>query len=263
MLRQLTQAFLSTTLLLPLGAQPIQERYKYAVIGRVVDGCGQPVAHAQVLLFPPKPLSEGKGGDQLIVEETADDKGRFRYEGEATDPVRQNLYVTTPYPPNAEAPITPPFDEVKGIDRLFDGRPVLIKKNEDVNVGDVIVQVRYGVVLVQLQNRMGKPLFTDAADWEWIGLRVRDARGKVVSEFSLSPASVRRAVRVDQSAIAVALPEGTWSIEIAPDGEGGVWLKSNTKLLVQVSNSPLQITLKPPTKRNERTIKRARQPVRR
>lgn len=252
MLRQLTQIVLSAMLLLSFNTQAIQKQYNWVVRGRVVDEHGRPVAHASVLVFPPEMLSEWKGHDLLIIEVEADAEGRFRYEGEDLIPIDSKyvLYVTSCRPPDAFTPVTltPPFDLAKGTDLAFVGRPVRVKSGEEVDVGDVPVQVRYGVVVVHLRNRAGAPMLTDAESWEGVGVRVRDARGKIVDESFLSQAAVRKAVRVDQSAIAIALPEGVWRIEVAPDGEGGRWFTSNL-LTVQASDSPLQVILKPPAKR--------------
>lgn len=249
MLRQLMQVVLSTMLLSLLNAQTTQEQYKYVVRGRVVDDKGRPVPYAQTVLHPPEPLSSWKGHDLLIIGEEANAEGRFRYEGVTDVPVHDEvLYVTAPPPSNAYIGIFPPMDELRSINRSFAGRPVRVKSNEEMNVGDVPVQIRFGVVVVHLRNRAGAPMFTDAESWEGVGVRVRDVRGKRVSERYLSSASVSKAVRVDQSAIAIALPEGRWSIEVAPDGEEGAWLRSD-KLLVRALATPLQVSLKPSAKR--------------
>jgi len=254
---QLLKVMLLATLLSSSTALSIYGQYKWSVVGRAVDSCGKPVPHARVLVYP----REDPGGwERIITDVEADAEGKFRYTGEDTKLVNRDdtLYVTSSYPANAvfSGNLLPPFYAVSRVDRLFTGRSLHFKSNEEVNVGDVPVQVYYGVVIVYLQDRNGKPMFTDTKDWEYIGLRIRDIHGRRVEEGDISPADVREAVRVKESAIALALPEGAWQIEIAPDGLKGkrpYGLKgkvlSSERLLVKASNSPLKVTLKRATRR--------------
>lgn len=202
----------------------VHSQYKWAVTGRAVDEFGNPVRHARVLVFPSAP--EGWAGG-TITDEKADAEGRFRFERNSSVLVNNEsfLYVTSPFPKDADIPINliPPFRVSRQDHPALNGLLLRFKSNQELNVGDVPVQVYYGVVIVYLQDRRGKPMFTDAKEWEYIGIRIRDVHGKIVQESDLSPASARDAVREKGSAVAIMLPEGVWRIEIAPAGLKQKW----------------------------------------
>lgn len=245
--------FILLGMLVPsINAQAVQGRVKWTITGRVVDNCGKPVSNARIYVVPTGPLI-----GTSIDNEIAGGDGRFHYQRESSVSGVSDmfLYVTAPFPINAYIPLNPPFYAVNRVDRSFTGQAIKVKTGEELNLGDVPVQVNYGVVVIHLQDRKGEPMFTDAENWEYIGIRVRDLNGKIVVQRDVSPASVKYAVRVKESAIAIMLPEGAWRIEIAPDGLKQKWpydLKEpvlvTEMLLVKTSNSPLEVTLRPKSK---------------
>lgn len=225
-----------------LSAQAVQDgnrRYTYVVKGRVVDGRGQPSAHARVIIHAPGPEDTC---ESWVVHHEVDAEGRFRVEATASLPMEKRvLYVITSLPPNAHAPIAPPFRELNSTNRAFAGLPILIKKNHEVDVGDVPIQVHYSELLVHLRGDKGAPAFTEFTDESAlprIQLRVRDFRGDVVGEGGVA----RNAFRRGQSAIAVALPEGKWQIEIALDARVMSWHPLPEPLTVQTSTAQLERT---------------------
>ncbi len=249
------QIFLFRVMILVANAQNVRGQNKWTVTGRIVDNCGKPVSDARIFTFPAGPVIGTR-----FDNEVADADGRFRYERESSVPGESEtfLYITTPFPPNAHISgnFVPPFYAIRHVDRSFAGRAIRVKTNAELNLGDVPIQVYYGVVIVYLKNRKGEPMFTDAEDWEYIGIRIRDLQGKVVDERYFPPASVKEAVRENGAAIALALPEGAWRIEIAPDGLQQKWpykpkgkVLSSEMFLLKVSNSPLEITLRAGSKK--------------
>lgn len=224
---------------------------KWAVTGRAVDECGKAVPYAWVLVLPADPPEGRVGG--TITYEMADGEGRFRFEGESMiSESEYTLYITSPFPDYTTvfANLIPPFEISTKDHPQFGGTQIRFKNSEEVDVGDALVQVNYGVIVVYLQDRKGRPLFSNTEDWEYIGLRVRDLNGKVVSEETIPPADVREAVRVSESAISLALPEGVWRIEIAPAGVKQKWpfgLKGKILVsdnLIVKREKPTKVTLK-------------------
>src|SRR5947209_15926781 len=97
-------------------------------------------------------------------------------------------------------------------EKRFKGQRILVKKNIPLDLGDVPVQVRYGIVKVNLRDRNGALLITNIESWRGVWLRVRDTRGRTITTTSLSINNVQEAVNAAESSITVALPEGTWRI---------------------------------------------------
>ncbi len=213
------------------------------VIGRVVDGCGKPVPHARVLVFGPEPQG-GMIGGLTITDEQADADGHFKYEIYQTKSPETDsfLYVTSPIPLNAFITLTPPFNALRKIGNSFLGLPIHLRPNQEVNIGDVKVQVIFGVVVARLQDRKGLPMFDDPKDWEYVGLRIRDIQGRIVEETEVPPASAKAAVRANGTSLAIVLPEGVWQIEIGPNGLKGKWIVSDL-FLVKSSVQSVEIVL--------------------
>jgi Ankyrin repeats (3 copies)/Ankyrin repeat len=241
---QVTRTLALGALAVSLSAQTVQDGNRsdtYVVNGRVIDSRGQPSAHARVIIEAPSPEDTL---DSLVVHHEVDAEGRFHLEETATLPIEKRvLYVITPLPLDVHAPILPPFRQLNSTDRAFAGLPILIKKNQRVDVGDVPVQVRYGEVLVYLRDEKDGPLFnvfTNDSDLPHFQLRVRDYRGDVVGEGGVAHNAFRRT----QSAIALALPEGRWQVEIALAARDMIWHSLPEPLNVQASAASLERTLK-------------------
>src|ERR1041385_5750213 len=218
---------LLTVLLLPsCQTSEAQRPYHYRVTGQAVDAKGQPVARAYVVVDAGLP----KTWEDFTYFVAADDSGRFLfYEPEATnDPKKTRyLYATAPLPDQAFSPIRAPFDRLRGLSEpRFSGRPIVIKKNGDADVGAIPIQVWYGMVEIALLDAKGNPLLKDAESWRYAWLRVRNQKRKIITETVLSIADIERAVDVRKSKIEIALPEGTWYVEVSPRENKGPWLRS-------------------------------------
>jgi hypothetical protein len=244
MLRILIRGFLAVTLLLCTNLQAMQDSYTYVVSGRAVDERGQPVPRASIVV-----VAESSGDlREIIYGVQADGEGRFRFEeGERTTEPQETrlLYITGERPSNAYAIITPPFDELPHLEeRKYAGRIISIRKNGELDLGDVPVQVYYGVITIQLQNQIGAPLITNAEAWEGVWLRVRNLDGDILTERGLSISNIRRTVNLNTSTLTIALPEGRWHIEVSVNGDEGPWLTSGAAVTTNRSGCLPQIILR-------------------
>lgn len=218
-----------------------EESHKYVIKGRVVDEHGYPVTHASVIL---QPSVLQKTWESWVIYHETDSEGRFCIEETASHPIQKwILYVVVPPPPDADVPIAPPLRGLRNNYKAFAGLPILMNKGGDVDLGDVLSQVRYGLVLIELLDHSGKPLFTESTEENklpYIWIRVRDVQGNLVGEESV----VRKAFRKAESAIAVALPEGKWQIEAALEANNMAWHTLAQPILVESLTEPLKVTLR-------------------
>jgi hypothetical protein len=232
--------WLIVVLLLPLSTQAGQGEYKYIVSGRVVGQNGQPVVNARIALRPTDRQS-------VLTEAHAssDVYGKFRCVGVTARLVnKQILYVTSPPPAKALFPIRPPFDQLNSSEQPFTGRAVFVNPGQELDVGDVPVQVQYNTVTIYLRDQAGNPLLTKAEDWWDVRVRVRDARGDSIAVEGLSEDEIKENVDTDNSALRVALPQGSWGLEVSLEGLEGPWLTSGTPILVGKPDNSLQVVLK-------------------
>jgi hypothetical protein len=221
-----------------------QEGYRYKVKGRVVDENRQPVAHAVVVVDAGLPTS----WEDFTYSMEADQSGTFLFfEPEATtDPdLTRFLYVTGPVPKKAYNIIRPPFNRLPQlVGPSFASRRIVIKKNQDIDVGDVPIQVRYGVVRIRLQDRRSQPLIKSAEPWRVVWFRIRNHQGAVIAFGSLSINDIEKSVNLRESSVDVSLPEGFWFIDASPNEDKGPWLTSPSPVDVKASyEANLALTL--------------------
>lgn len=240
-MQKLVQTICWAVLLLQISVQAAQGQDMNIIRGRVVDAARRPVAHAIVSLHPTRQADTGtvESVDGLIELYETDADGRFRIPLSPSTQQQAMLYVTTPVPPNAYAPLTVPFTDLTGAS-LLPGQPIVINKNGDADVGEVPVNVRYGTATVYLQDSAGTPLFGRDSNRLPIWLRVRDARGDIGSEGDVPS----RAIRDDNSSIVIALPEGVWNVEVALENRNAQWHATSETLNIGASGRDLRMTLK-------------------
>src|SRR5258707_3707104 len=130
-----------------------QQEYDYAVTGKVIDEHGQPVARAYVV------VNAGPGGDIVLFTE-ADSQGKFRFEERASLlKEERTMYVTSPQFPTASDPVRPPFDMLPhSSNEKYSGQKISINKNGEIDVGEVRVQVYYGLIHLVLHSYKDAPL---------------------------------------------------------------------------------------------------------
>jgi hypothetical protein len=208
-----------------------QEEYDYAVSGRVIDEQGRPVAGAYVV------VDAGPGGDVVVYTE-ADSKGKFRFEQRVSlAKLERTMYVTSPRFPAASDPVRPPFDMLRhSVNERYAGEKIIIKKNGELDVGDVRLQVYYGLIDLELHSSKGLPLTSaEKKKWRRPWLRVRNEKGDFILDSSFPR---------DTSDLRVALPEGTWRLEVTPSYDNGPWFSLDNPVVVSRTNSPQRIILK-------------------
>ena len=213
---------------------------EFSVRGRVVDHRGRPVPGAEVVLEPEATTTTW---EEKIVHHVTDPQGRFIISDTYLAASNIRLFVTSQPPEDTTVPIAPPFRRLWTRSE-FAGVPVHLATNENVDLGDVPLQVTYGLVIFRLQGPKGEPLFTATTPdnrLPGVWVRVRDERGDLVGES----VAYREAFRTDLSGVAVALPQGTWKAELAvgseSDGWTGPqrWTGSRSPLFVKASAGPL------------------------
>jgi hypothetical protein len=210
------------------------DQFDCAATGRVLDASNKPVAHAMIVL---------DGSHQVFFFES-DAEGRFLLKANCWRPVnKRTLFVTSPFVLGGIVPIEPPDYYFSKLGSSFSGQPIVLKKNEVLDVGDVHIQVYYSKVVMKFQNQAGAPLFRRNINWRLVWLRVRDERGRVVQETSMSINQLENYVSTSESLIPMYLPEGRWYLEISPYEDKGPWFKPGVPVTVQRSNSPMEITL--------------------
>ena len=200
---------------------------KYVVTGRIINGAGEPVPHAQLFLEP-----KGTTWRGCVIEyHTADDDGRFRIEKNSAGPIEPwMLYVATPTPGAADTPIS--------LDECTSTAKELLLTRQETDIGDVPVQIRYGLVSLRLPEEARGSLFYKDTRMALIWLRVRDTRGDIVSDGSV----VGSAVNEKEMTLRIALPEGQWQAEVSVGGVDEICIPDRT-LLVKYSDQPARYTL--------------------
>jgi len=233
--RAAAKSCLTLVLFLVLGtAQTVsQEEYHYAVTGRVLDERGQPVGGAYIV------VDAGSGGD-LVVYTEADSQGKFRFEQRVSLPKQERtLYVTSPRFPTASDPVRPPFEVLANSkNEKYSGQKISIEKNGEIDVGDVRVQVYYGLVEIVLHSQKDASLTrAEKSKWRRAWLRLKNEQGQFILDSSFPR---------DAPELKVALPEGTWLLEVTPSYDDGPWYPLDKPVVVNRSDSAQQVILKLP-----------------
>ena len=226
---------LALSLIAVIGTQDVRT---YQLRGRVIDESGRPIAGAAVFLDP---LKE----EDQVFGVTTERDGSFSIKESATiRRPRRQLYIAGPFPDNSVELVSPPFNLLPNLtNRCFLGVNVTLKENVEVSVGDIIPQVLYHRVVVYLKDEKESPLITTGDRWRGLWLRLIDSSGRVVLKTTLSPRDIERAVTLGESSVAIAFPQGDWSIEASLNSPEGPWLIAPNGSRVGVTTS--SITLKP------------------
>lgn len=234
----LARLLTSAALLLALCAQAAaQDTYvTYKVTGRVVDEKGNPVPRALVGLRVPAPQSP-----DLFHNIITGKDGRFTAFEAARRPADQATYYVSAPPADAHVPVDFMYGNFSYLGNSFAGQTVNFDGKQEIDLGDVRVQAQYRKVSIRLLDSKGSPLAPDADAWGRIMVRVRDARGDVLSESGIAESAMRKA----ESSIVVALPEGTWELAVTVFGDAFSWSPLNaTVSLSGGADEPVRASVK-------------------
>lgn len=196
-----------------------------------MDSVGKPVPGAIVYLDPI--------WAHQIFGATADASGNFHIE-ESTSVRRKlrRLYVTAPPPSQVAILIRPPYNLLPRLkEKRFAGKQ-LIMSSKEIDIGDVEVQVRYGVADIRLSNCDGNPLLAEAEEWRYLWFRLRDQSNIPVRESTLSQDDILESVDLPRSTVALALPEGVWRLEVSENGIDGPWVRMSNSLIISTASRP-------------------------
>lgn len=188
------------------------------VRGRVVDENGNPVAKALVAMSNRKPP---KGSvDWLILGDRADENGRFEISTyTSATKINTYLFVSSPDFTEALSPIDAPFTILHERNLLSRGQPITLEKDKDLEVGDIKVQVWFGLVEIFISGKDNQPFYKNRDDWSDFIYLVRNEKGKLAAGTGLSIDNLNRVIKYEKGSIFVALPEGRWFIEILQNWE--------------------------------------------
>lgn len=220
---------------------------KRSVCGKVVLKTSDAVAKTEVVL--------DYAGIEVNPSVVTGQDGTFCIEnfvGDLSQSMAARLYVTSLCRPDDVMVMPAPFWPALRKERLFAGKDIVIKRGDITKVGEVNVQIVYAHVSLRILDRQHRPLLTRLTDWSPVWIRVRKHNGVTVHESGLSAVEIERAVDLKESRINLALPKGSWTLEIAlagvPPNTGGMrravrWLRVPGKISIESCAKPVDVAV--------------------
>ncbi len=154
------------------------------------------------------------------------------------------LFVMSPLPPETFECIPPPFDDLVTSSNSFKGLSILVNRGRSLDLGDVAVQVYYGTIELHLRQPSLESLLAQSKQWQGIKLRVRDKKGDIIRERYVTFGHINGSyAKLKEFVISLALPEGSWGIEVNLPNERGKWLVLDEQLNVVISEKATIVTL--------------------
>ncbi len=223
-----------------------QDRYQAQISGRIVDEKGQPRAGVDVTFANSEEL-RSKGCWVRHDAVFTDAAGRFKHEEYCTVPERSALLFIAPSKgwELYQTPIYPSFwPELRESDARFAGVPVRLQGNQQIDLGDIVLPVDFAPIELFVLDEHGKHYFQSENDWSRFHLVVRDSRGIAVGSESLPISDISTSVSMDRGSVKVALPIGTWTLEILGDlsdlDQNGITQRSLACRTVSIERSRLE-----------------------
>jgi hypothetical protein len=196
------------------------DQLQHSLSGRVIDDRGKPVANAVVCAaFPQIPRKEQ---EPMFLEQPTDASGFFRLNWRAAlVPKSIRLFVTCQphFSTDSVVVFGAAFPEVlSATDSRYAGREVDLTRGPDYDLGDVPVQIRFGLLVVRLAGAKVQVDPDHPSEETGLNVQIRNTIGDVVGGQYIPS----EAVRENGRAFALNLPEGRWVIEVAKD-QDNVW----------------------------------------
>jgi hypothetical protein len=236
---------IGTLISLPGSNGQVRQR---SICGKVIFNISATtVARTQVALY--------FADDALIPGATTDRDGTFCIENFVSDLTKSTparLYVTSFCRPDDVTLVNVPFWPRLRRDSRFAGKHIMVGPGSRTTIRDFDVQIVYGHVSLRILDERHRPLLTQPSDWSPVWIRVRDQNGVTVHESGLSVVEIERSVNLKESRIDLALPNGTWTLEVAPTGvppdtstmrRAVKWLRVPTKLKIKSCDDPKDVAV--------------------
>lgn len=196
-----------------------QDTYRAVVRGQVVDEKGRPVSRASITFDNSETLKDKKCW-AMEHELLSDGAGQFWLQEYCTVANRTIVVFIEAgdLPLNAQFPISAPFwHQLRKNNPRFAGLPINLEDSKHIDLGKIPVQVWYNVVELFVIDANGRPFYKTEDDWAKFVLIVRDELGDAVGSEGLSNFDLETSVRIDRGSVRLALPEGTWTLELLSD----------------------------------------------
>jgi hypothetical protein len=218
---------------------------KRSICGKVVSNTNEAAARTEVHLYfedaslIPGAVAEAEGS--FCIENFVDDLSR-------TAPAQ--LYVTSFCRAGDLTLVNVPFWPEMRKEPQYAGKRIIVGPGEVTSAGSVDVQIVYGHVGLRIVDHRQRPLLTGTNDWSPLWIRVRDRNGVTVHESGLSPMDIETSVDLKESRINLALPKGTWNLEVALTGVPSPtvrrrvrWRRVPGQVRVESCATPVDVTL--------------------
>jgi hypothetical protein len=228
---------------MPTGIAQVQKRL---VCGKVILNTTEAVALTEVYIYFPNA--------DLIPAAGAEPDGTFCIEtfiADLSKTMPAHLYVTSLCRPNDLTLVDVPYWSALRKEPRFSGKRIMVGPGSLISVGSVDNQIVYGHVTLRILDQRQRALLTEKMDWSPLWIRVRGQDGVTVEGSGLSSADIDRSVDLKESYINLALPKGTWSLEVAlagvpppPKSTRGVkWRRVPGTVKVESCRDPVGVTL--------------------
>lgn len=198
------------------------------VTGRAVDERGAPISDAIVTLYYP-PCHNCI--DHILPVGFSLPDGVFFVDHTDISFTGLELFIEERVPKGFWSPLgAAPFDQLSH-SNLFKGLPIRPRKGKGrVDLGDVLVRIRYGKVIVDLQKMLGDQYKTSEETLRFLKVTLRDGQGKIIYDGSLPAVAFDRTV----SSLNLALTKGKWTLAVSLDNQNQ--RIRSPRLLIRVDN---------------------------
>lgn len=193
-----------------------QEPYHASIKGIVVDEKGRPIARAGVTFGSSATLRDKKCW--VKDDSVATDAGGQFLHQEYCSISNRTVFLFTEATiglENTTFPIFAPFwPKLRRNNPKFAGLLIELNGNSQIDLGKIPVQVWYNRVELFVSDIGNRPFYKTEDDWAKFVLIVRDEKGDAVGSTALSTQARQHNLRVDRGSVDLALPEGTWTLEL-------------------------------------------------